>query len=321
MKPVLDLEILIATKDRSSNLERLLASINDSSSLPKKVIIVYAGNSVDRVVKNFKNFFSIQLIYSEVASQVKQKQLGIELLDKDCKWVLFLDDDVELEEFTLENLFSKYLHDDSLNEYSGFGLALRDFKERKINILLKIFLMMFQIYSFKPGSLMISGHPQIYLDQKVNCQVYWLNGISVWRFDKLHLYSSNLAYLPYSAYEDVIFSYKVSKNSKLMFVADIFVKNQRQQTYNKMDKNQFIYGALLRYYFVSSNLEFSKFWLLISQVARSVDYIALGSDHISVLRRIDCAQRVWFTLLVASIKRVDGMTLMKNKLQTFSNHI
>jgi len=321
MKPVLDLEILIATKDRSSNLERLLASINDSSSLPKKVIIVYAGNSIDRVVKNFENFFSIQLIYSEVASQVKQKQLGIELLDKDCKWVLFLDDDVELEEFTLENLFSKYLHDDSLNEYSGFGLALRDFKERKINILLKIFLMMFRIYSFKPGSLMISGHPQIYLDQKVNCQVYWLNGISVWRFDKLHLYSSNLAYLPYSAYEDVIFSYKVSKNSKLMFVADIFVKNQRQQTYNKMDKNQFIYGALLRYYFVSSNLEFSKFWLLISQVARSVDYIALGSDQISVLRRIDCAQRVWFTLLVASIKRVDGMTLMKNKLQTFSNHI
>jgi len=314
MKPVLDLAILIATKDRSSNLERLLASINDSSSLPKKVIIVYAGNSIDRVVKNFENFFSIQLIYSEVASQVKQKQLGIELLDKDCKWVLFLDDDVEIEEFTLENLFCKYLQDDSLNEYSGFGLALRDFKERKINILLKIFLMMFQIYSFKPGSLMISGHPQIYLDQKVNCQVNWLNGISVWRFDKLYLYNSNLAYLPYSAYEDVIFSYKVSKNSKLMFVADIFVKNQRQQTYNKLDKNQFIYGAFQRYYFVSSNLEFSKFWLLISQIARSVDYIASGSDDISVLRRIYYAQRVWFTLLVASIKRVDGITLMKNKL-------
>ncbi len=99
-----------------------------------------------------------------------------------------------------------------------------------------------------------------------------------------------------------------------MFVADIFVKNQRQQTYNKLDKNQFIYGAFQRYYFVSSNLEFSKFWLLISQIARSVDYIASGSDDISVLRRIDYAQRVWFTLLVASIKRVDGITLMKNKL-------
>lgn len=314
MKQVLDMGILIATKDRVSNLEKLLASINNSTSLPKSVIIVYTGSSVDKVVKKFANFFSIKLVYSEVASQVKQKQIGIELLNEDCKWVLFLDDDVVLEEFTLETLFRKYLQDDSLNEYYGFGLALRSFKKRRINIFLKILLLIFRLYSFKPGSLLISGHPQTYLDQKVNCRVGWLNGISVWRYDTLHLYSSNLAYQPYSAYEDVIFSYKVSKEHKLMFVADVFVENQNQQTYSKLNKNQFIYGAFLRYYFVSSNFEFSKFWLLISQIARSVEFIALGLDDISVLRRIECAQRVWFTLLMASIKKIDGLTLMENKL-------
>lgn len=314
MKPVLDLQILIATKDRTSNIENLLASINNSTCLPKRVVIVYAGNKIDGVVKKFENFLPIKLIYSVVASQVKQKQIGIKLLDKDCKWVLFLDDDVVLEEFTLENLFRKYLQNDSLYEYSGFGLALRGYKKRKINFFLKIFLLIFQIYSFKPGSLLISGHPQIYLDQKANCQVCWLNGISVWRLDTIHLYNSNLAYLPYSAYEDVIFSYQVSKNSKLMFLADIFVDSQNQVNFNKLNKNQFIYGAFLRYYFVASNLEFSKFWLLISQIARSVEYIALGLDEISVLRRIGCAQKVWFTLFLATLKKKDGLALIKTKL-------
>jgi hypothetical protein len=315
MKPVLDLEILIATKDRSSNLEKLLASINDSSSLPKRVIIVYSGEEIDKVVNKFKNCFTIESIYSEVASQVKQKQLGINALDHNCNWVLFLDDDLLIKSFTLENLFKNYLQNERYKDYAGFGLALDQIKKRKISLFVKFVLAAFKLYSFKSGSITISGHPQTYLDQLVNCRVAWLNGLSVWRRDTLQFYNSNSIYIPYSAYEDVIFSYQVGKFYKLLFLADIIVENQSKLTSSKLKKAHFMYGAFLRYYFVDSNPEFSKFWLLVSQVVRSIDFIFFGDHETTPFDRIISATKLWSVLFLAYITKVDGKSLIKSKLE------
>ena len=89
--------ILIATKNRPEELLLLMKSISESTILPNKIVIVYSGADITSLIGNLQSTIRIEIIESEVASQVFQKSRGIENLISDSDWVLFLDDDVLLD--------------------------------------------------------------------------------------------------------------------------------------------------------------------------------------------------------------------------------
>jgi len=307
--------ILIATKDRPKELLLLMKSITESTILPNKIVIVYSGADITSIIGSLQSTIRIEIIESEVASQVFQKSRGIENLISDSDWVLFLDDDVLLDKYAINTLLTKYIDKKEYTRYVGFGLAIKNLKHKNVTFLTKLILYTFGLYSFKPGRITKSGHPQSYLQQEYNCDVNWLNGISLWRSEVLDEYATNSLTVGHSSYEDVLFSYKLSKTNKLLFLSDVFVTSQTEAANNLPNKRSFLFGSYLRYYFVDENREFSKSYLLVSQILRNLDFIFRRNRDASVILRIEIAFKVWFGLLTAVICKTKGVVLVQNKLK------
>ena len=69
MKTEDSLAVLIATKNRKNELYNLLNSISQSSVLPSRIIIVYAGQSLENILIDLNNKMKIDLFFSEISSQ------------------------------------------------------------------------------------------------------------------------------------------------------------------------------------------------------------------------------------------------------------
>ena len=311
----MNFSILIATKNRPKELGLLLDSIAKSTILPSKLVIVFADTDINQVVAEYTSALNIELIRSEVASQIFQKSKGIESLKNNDGWVLFLDDDVLIDNKTIEILVNQYICNEKYSPYVGFGLAIKNINFRNLNFLSKLSLYFFKLYSFKPGTITKSGHPQSYLHQNFDIDVSWLNGISLWRSDVLQTYLNTDLIVDHSSYEDVIFSYNLSKRYKLRFVPDAIVTSQIQMAPQITSYRQFIHGSYLRYYFVDKNKEFSKYWLLVAQSLRNIEYIFMPKGEFSFYYRIKVALDVWFSLFKASIKKTSGIELINAKLK------
>ena len=107
----------------------------------------------------------------------------------------------------------------------------------------------------------------------------------------------------YSAYEDVNFSYKVSKNDKLLFAAKAKVINQKIEGHTPLTINQFKYGGYLRYKFVSANTEFSQWWLLVAQFIRGLDFIFRSNKSSKIINRIKASSCLWLNLFSLVLKK------------------
>ena len=188
----MNLAVLIATKDRCIQLQKLLESICASSFLPSKVVVIYSGKDITSLANSFKEKLNIEVIYSEIASQSAQKLMGIKSLGNKHEWVFFLDDDLLLEIDTIKVIFNEYLTNPAYNKYSGFGLSILNRSRRNISSVTSRLLKLFYLYSDNPGTITKSGHAQSYLDYPTEIEVQWLNGISVWRSNVLSYYPAIL---------------------------------------------------------------------------------------------------------------------------------
>jgi len=311
----LNFSILIATKNRPNELALLLDSIKKSTILPSKVVIVFAGININQIVSDYSSKLNIELIRSEISSQIFQKSEGIKALKGNDGWVLFLDDDVLIDSKAIEILANQYIYNDKYSKHVGFGLAIKNINYRNLNFLSKLFLYACKLYSFKPGAITKSGHPQSYLHQNFDSDVSWLNGISVWRSDVLKTYINADLIVDHSSYEDVIFSYNLSRTNKLRFLSDVIVTSQIQIAPQITSTHQFIHGSYLRYYFVDKHKEFSKCWLLVAQIVRNIEYIFVTKDEFSFYSRVKIALDTWFSLFHASINKIAGIELIRSKLK------
>lgn len=303
------LAILIATKDRSNELRKLLESISRSTLLPNKIVIVYSGEDISFLSPEFQSKLNIEIIYSPIASQSFQKSLGIKSLKTNYTWTLFMDDDLIVEKNSLEILSSEYLNNPNYQSYVGFGLKVLNISARKLNLLEKIFLKLFKLYSDKPGTITKSGHVQSYLLNTTEVEVSWLNGLSVWNSKVLYEYPTEHTTIPYSALEDVIFSYRVGKHGKLLFAPKVKMQTQKFEVTDILTTQRFIYGGYKRYQFVSTNIEFSKLWLLISQIIRNLDFIVRSTHESNMLRRVIVSTSLWMRLIFFTLRGVNGTNI------------
>jgi glycosyltransferase involved in cell wall biosynthesis len=315
----LNFSILIATKNRPNELALLLDSIKKSTILPSKVVIVFAGININQIVSDYSSKLNIELIRSEISSQIFQKSEGIKALKGNDGWVLFLDDDVLIDSKAIEILVNQYIYNDKYSKHVGFGLAIKNINYRDLNFLSKLFLYACKLYSFKPGAITKSGHPQSYLHQNFDGDVAWLNGISLWRSDVLQTYINADLIVDHSSYEDVIFSYNLSKTNKLRFLSDVIVTSQKQIAPQTTSTHQFIHGSYLRYYFVDKHKEFSKYWLLVAQIVRNIEYIFVTKEEFSFYSRVKIALDTWFSLFYASINKIAGIELIRSKLKNVNS--
>jgi glycosyltransferase involved in cell wall biosynthesis len=99
--------ILIPTRNRRREVEILLKSILGSTIMPSQIIISSSGEDIGNTIQRYSDALEITYIHSEVAGQINQKKLGLSLLSRRIKWVVFLDDDLVVMPDTFENAFSQ----------------------------------------------------------------------------------------------------------------------------------------------------------------------------------------------------------------------
>jgi len=295
------LAILVTTKDRPIELSNLLGSISRSTVAPDKIVIVYTGENITSITSLFRKNLNIEVIYSPIASQTLQKSLGIKSLSGKYEWVMLLDDDLVIKPNSLSILLNEYLLNPKYRDFAGFGCGISNQLNRSLNAWKISVLKLFKLYSNTPGSITKSGHAQPYLNNKTQIEVQWLNGASVWSSEALDNYHTDLAPIPYSAYEDVDFSYKVSKKKRLMFAPKVEVENQKIEGDAPLSIRQYVYGGYRRFNFVCAHDELSKSWLLAAQVIRSFDFILRSNSQTKIANRTTVAIRLWFDLLYLTI--------------------
>ena len=310
--------VIIPTRNRPVLLGELIKNLSLVELKPYITVVVDSSDSIS-VEETQYTPNHIIFIKAEVKSASVQRNIGIDFLlssqySEEIELICFLDDDVLIDSKAIEILANRYIYNDKYSEYVGFGFAIKNTNHRKLNFLYKFLLYLFKLYSYKPGIITKSGHPQSYLDHSFDCDVSWLNGVSFWRSDVLKEYLKNTLVVEYSSYEDVIFSYAVSKKYNLLFASDVYVLNQNELDSQLMSSKQFLYGSYLRYYFVDTNKEFSKFWLLMAQLFRSFAYVTAKNSEISYFLRFRIVVTTWVNLLVASMNGVNGGDFIKSRL-------
>jgi glycosyltransferase involved in cell wall biosynthesis len=268
------IDIVIATKDRPNYLNILLKSLVDSSEQISQIIIVSSGVPVDYIIKNYLKVLNINYIKSSISNQSYQKKLGVDSLTPNDNWVLFLDDDVIVPSRTINLLVSKYLSNQTYENVCGIGLSLSKNPSRSLPFLLRIFLSFVGLYSSKPGKILRSGHAQEYRSSTREVKTQWLNGLSIWKKVVAKSYQPINTEESYSAYEDVHFSYRVSKEHALLFAPKLIVFDQNPEESSRLNCAQYEAGYRMRYQFVSLHEELSMLNFRIAQLIRAIWFIS-----------------------------------------------
>ena len=196
---------------------------------------------------------------------------------------------------------------------AGFGLNLKNIELRHPRALANLFLKIVGLYSGTPGAVLKSGHAEKYLGSTEAIYTQWLNGLSVWRYDQLKNYNPKFARIDYAAYEDVLFSYRISKQYKLLFTNDVDAYSQTFENFSSLSARQFKAAAYMRFLFVAENQELSKSLMLFAQIFRTLDFIISGDKTLSVLKRSTYSLRIYIDLSFSALIRISPIQLLNKR--------
>ena len=305
--------VLIATRNRPEELNTLLISLRRSARRISQVTIVSSGIDVSGVLNSHQTFIPINHFHSEISGQIAQKIKGIELIPSNTEWVMFLDDDVIMSENSIDRLIDNYLTNSDYKNVAGFGLNLNNIELRRPKALANLFLKIVGLYSGTPGAVLKSGHAEKYLGSTGAIYTQWLNGLSVWRYDQLKNYNPKFARIDYAAYEDVLFSYRISKQHKLLFANDVQADSQTFEKFSSLSARQFKAAAYMRFLFVAENQELSKYLMLFAQIFRTLDFIISGDRTLSILKRSTYSLSIYIDLSFSALIRINPIQLLNKR--------
>ena len=261
--------VLIATRNRPAQLSALLSSLMKSTVPIYQIVVVSSGDLIDKIIQEFSRELPITHFHSELPGQIRQKMYGIKLFHQEIEWVLNLDDDLILDPSAITHAIDQITTDESI---VGVGFALPSTKKLRGGFLPSLIAQSFGLAEKSPGKILKNGHASSYLQSSVPIETQWLNSATMWRKEVLVNYQSSYLEAKYAAYEDVIFSYTVSKTSKLFFQPLSKLTFQEFQPQDVTTLEAFRAASFWRLYFVKVNPELSLFLLIWSQLGRSLDY-------------------------------------------------
>lgn len=241
MKNKLSLSIVIPTKDRFYQLLKTLNFLKKNIFFFNEIIIV-DSSAKSKILKKKLNIYKNLNIkyYKSKPSTALQRNLGFKYVNKNNKFVMFLDDDIKFNSDAFKEMknFIKQMHPQII------GIGFNPIEEYKNNFLEKIknsrFFCKLNIYNSKPGIVVQSGWHTKIRNIKKNQYVEWLHSAaSIYKIKKINSLKFDEQLGEYSYLEDVIFSYDLSKKGKL-----IINSKAKFYTTNFIERNDFFFGIL-----------------------------------------------------------------------------
>lgn len=214
------LAFVVATRDRPSELRRMLGSLAGQSCPPSQVVIVDASREpVERVARSF-SALSVVYLRHLPPSATRQRNAGVDAVDHDVELIGFLDDDAVLEPEAMEAMLRFW--EDAPEDVGGAAFNWVNCPARAVSWLKSSRLASWLgLYSRKRGVVVPSGWQTLVGRVSETLFVQWLpSGASVWRRAVLDEFRFDEWFDGYSYLEDVDFSYSVGKRYQLAVVAD-----------------------------------------------------------------------------------------------------
>ena len=263
------LAVVIATQNRTNNLNNLLDSLNNNSRYPDLIVIISSGVSVESIVSKYSNLMNILHEHVEMISQSYQKNIGLQRARLSHDFILFLDDYFTLDKNFFDKCYSitKNLSKDVM----GVGLKidnLRDEKHTHLKLRLK-----FRSHSKNIGSVTRSGFSISYQESQNELQTSWLSSLSLWRSSVFEKFKFADITSRYSALEDLIFSYPIGKKYELIFCPKLKVYMDYREISNSSYVNRAFYTILHRRYFIKKNSEFSVFLFYVNSFSSTLYHL------------------------------------------------
>jgi glycosyltransferase involved in cell wall biosynthesis len=244
------LAVIVPTLDRPEKLDSFLRSVRMSSVAPSTVIIVESGSAGSKDVAARYGDLEIKHFMSERGITV-QRNIGIKNLGSGHSLVAFFDDDIELFPDTLEKAVEYF--DKAPASTAGASCNIVNHPRPKTTFFERFFLL----GTDEVGRVLRSGFFGKICSVDRDYKVEWLQGCATfWRREALER-GFDEWFKGYGHYEDVDFSYGVSR------AHDLFVLAALRVTHNTApieDRAQFSMGkmqAVNRVYFVKKHKELS----------------------------------------------------------------
>jgi GT2 family glycosyltransferase len=246
------LTIIIPTRNREKELTNLLEALNQTNSVIHQIIII---DSSDEISNNLVNSTKHKILHhhTSIKSAAIQRNIGIEFVDANCKFLAFLDDDV------LPNIdyFDKLIN--TLNNRNAVGVsgkAVNSKKLKKINVgkLSQIYRYVFLLDSKQEGVILSSGvniPVKVSPNSNIIEKTEWLIGCALWDFRKIKNLRFDNRLFGQSLGEDVLFSLNASKFGPLFVDSSVHLEHLESE---KERPNHFIFYRMWvrnRYFIVS----------------------------------------------------------------------
>lgn len=289
--------IVIATRNRPEKLRHLLKSIMNNSQVPNCLSIVASGIDVNSIVREFEKEININYLFTPLKGQVVQRKLALESIDTSYDFYIFLDDDVYLDSdfISIFRDYSKNLD----STVGGIGLNLKIENSKKFKKYHFPFLQRLR------GKVLSSGRAIPYLNSKSEISVKWLNGISAWRHSTINKFKHEEIENNYAAFEDVMFSYQVSKRHKLIFYPKLKVFEQENSKNSFADLEIYRTSWQHQLFFVLKykNLSFS--WFAVDFITSILFmFVSLIKGNFFIKNRIIKEAILFFFWVIRNRKRL-----------------
>jgi GT2 family glycosyltransferase len=265
--------ILITTRNRISNLCKLVDSITKLIEKPELIVISYSGENPYEKIKKFENLLRIVYVESSKPGQVLQKKVGLKYFEQNVDWIMFCDDDFVLEPNCISIMFEVIFQQKNFTAIGGAGFSLGNQTRNRQSIFEKYVRYIFNMNILPPGIVRSNGYNTDYIYESSITQTTWLNGASIWRREIAKSYDVQLEDVTHALGEDLIFSYRVSRNNILIFNPYSFIyiqDNPESQISDSQLRFEQLYHGL---YFVLLFKDLSKLgylWVCFGKIMKSL---------------------------------------------------
>ncbi len=262
------LGIIVATRNRSAELRRMLTSLNAQTVKPRQLLIIDSSDDSLRGLAEEFPRLALTYVHSLPPNAARQRNLGLNRIDPDVEVTGFLDDDVVLERDALRVLSDFFRSASSrvggaaMNLTNHPRLEFRGLKHSR-------WAEKLGLYSRANGTVLPSGFQTMAGTVEADTRVQWLCSTAVfWRREVLRKLRFDEWFQGYSYLEDLDMSYRAAKTYDLIIVSR--ARFEHLPSRNRIGRFEFGTKEVLnRIHFVRKNPDLSLGKCVLALGARS----------------------------------------------------
>ena len=250
--------VIIATRNRPSDLKRTLESITHADSSDDLLIMIIDGSNSAQARANqhvLDKFSLITTVYHSFPGRpagTRQRNYGVDHLPDSVQLVHFIDDDVKVSPDYFRQITSTFQDHPRVGGVGGFIVEQNPISQSQSISLRRLFFL----DAKEPGSVLPSGHVSYFPESDQIHPVQWLSTCSSsyrraifdeYRFDPA-------VEGPSPRLEDLDFSHRVRQSWTLLFQPKARLIHYVSPV-NRLKRKRFVAERLIRrYWFVEKNI-------------------------------------------------------------------